>query len=160
MRKIHLCQFLLLLIILLCPSLAGANPLDVKADSTYFDVNTGLYMLDGNVTIRVKDAEIQAPMARVSLATMEVYAEGGISVVQGDTHFYGNSVYLKGKERCATIEGNITMQDNGLSFACSRADFNWQTKDVILTNVTITDNSGQKYADQAIYNIRSKSLSY
>jgi lipopolysaccharide assembly outer membrane protein LptD (OstA) len=148
------------MIILLYPSLAGANPLDVKADSTYYDVNTGLYMLDGNVTVRVKDAVIQAPMARVSLATLEVYAEGGISVVQGDTHFYGDSVLLKGKEHCAAIQGNITMQDNGLTFTCSNADFDWQTKDVILKNVTITDSSGQKYAEQAVYNIRRKSISY
>lgn len=161
MRNKQLCLLFLLLIILLCPSLtAGASPLDVKADRTYYDVNTGLYMLEGNVVVRVKDTEIQAPMAKVSLATMEVYAEGGISVVQGDTYFYGDSVFLKGNERCATIEGNITMQDNGLSFACSSADYNWKTKDAVLTNVTITDASGQRYAQQAVYNLRSKSLSY
>lgn len=160
MRKLHLCRYLILLIILLCPSLASASQPDVKADHSYYDTSTGLYMLEGNVTVCVKNMVIRAPMARVSLATLEVFAEGGISVVQGDIYFSGDSVFVKGKERNATIEGNVVMEDNGISFAGSRADFNWKTKDVVLTNVTITDNSGQKYVNEAIYNVRSKNLTY
>ena len=160
MRKLHLGQYLLLLLILLCPSFAGASPLDVNADQTYYDTNTGLYMLEGNVTVRVKDAEIRAPVARVSLATMEAYAEGGVSVVQGDTYFRGDSVFIQGRDHRALIEGDIRMEDNGLSIVCSRADFNWKTKNVVLSNATITDSAGERYASEAVYNIRSKCLTY
>lgn len=160
MCKLRFYSLLLLMIALLCPALAVASPLSVHADQTYYDTNTGLYMLDGNVTVQVKDAEIRAPMARVSLATMEVYAEGGVDVVQGDTYFHGDSVFLQGNERRALIEGNIRMEDNGLVIVCPKADFNWKTKDVVLTGATITQNSVETYAEEAVYNIRSKTLTY
>lgn len=160
MRRKYLYHLLVVLMILLCPSLVSAGPLAVQADSTYYDTDTGLYMLDGNVTVRVKDAEIQAPMARVSLATMEVFAEGGIRITQGDAVFCGDSVFLNARERQAFIEGNIVIEDNGLLINCSKADFNWKTKDVLLTDARITANGGETYVNEAVYNVRSKNLTY
>jgi len=160
MRKVGLFQWLLILVVMLSSSLAWASVPDVSADRTYYDINTGFYMLEGNVVVHVKNVEIQAPAARVSLATMEVYAEGGIYVFHGGTSFSGDSVYINGRERHAYIDGNIRMEDNGMTITGSRADFNWRTKDVVLSDVTITDGSGQRYAAKAVYNVRSKSLSY
>ena len=160
MRKVRLFQWFLILVVMLSSSLAWASVPDVSADRTYYDINTGFYMLEGNVVVHVKDVEIQAPSARVSLATMEVYAEGGINVFQGGASFSGDSVYINGRERHAYIDGNIRMEDNGMTITGSRADFNWRTKDVVLSDVTITDGSGQRCAAEAVYNVRSKSLSY
>lgn len=160
MRKIRLIQGIIILVAVLSSSLAWASIPAVSADRTYYDINSGFYILEGNVTVHVKDVEIQAPSARVSLATMEVYAEGGISVFQGGASFSGDSVYINGRERHAYIDGNIRMEDNGLVITGSRADFNWRTKDVVLSDVTITDDAGQRYAAEAVYNVRSKALSY
>ena len=160
MRKIRLFQWLAILLVMFSSALAQAAIPDVSADRTYYDINTGFYMLEGNVVVHVKDVEIQAPSARVSLSTMEVYAEGGISVFQGGASFSGDAVYINGRERHAYISGNIRMEDNGLAITASRADFNWRTKDVVLSDATITDAAGQRYAAEAVYNVRSKSLSY
>lgn len=128
MRLMNLSRWIILLIVLLLPSVAGAYRPVVTADQTYYDINTGLYMLNGNVTVRIKDAEIYAPTARVSLANLEVYAENGVRVVQGDTCFSGDSVYVRGKEHSASIAGNISLEDNGKVFSAPTADFNWKTK--------------------------------
>lgn len=160
MRRVRLCQIFLILAILLLPSLTMASAVEVSADSKSFDPGTGWYTLEGNVVVRVRDTEIQAQKAEFSWWTLEVNAYGGITVVQGATTFSGDSVYVNIGQHHAVVEGNIHLEDNGITFAGSKADFNWRTKDVSLSNVTITDASGERYANEALYNLRSKSLSY
>jgi lipopolysaccharide assembly outer membrane protein LptD (OstA) len=146
--------------VLVCPIIVNAAAPEFKADKTYFDINTGLYVLEGNVLVRVKDAVIQAPRARVSLASLEVYAEGGISVTQEGICFRGNSVYVKGQERRAIIQGNITLETDAFRISCTTADFNWKTKEAVLKEAIIYQHDTEKHVDEAMYNVRTKTLRY
>jgi lipopolysaccharide assembly outer membrane protein LptD (OstA) len=161
MRAIRLFQITALLLVILCPAFVSAAASDViKADKTYYDANTGLYILEGHIVLHIKDAIVQAPRARISLAQLEVYADGGITVSKEGFTFRGDSVYVKGKERRAIIQGNVHLEDDGLVVNCSSADFNWKTKIAKLYDATIIQNGCETKVDEAIYNVKYKTLDY
>jgi lipopolysaccharide assembly outer membrane protein LptD (OstA) len=162
MRAIRLFQITALLFVLLCPAIVSAAASDViKADKTYYDPSTGLYILEGNIVIHANGGVVvQAPRARVSLAQLEVYADGGITVSKEGFTFRGDNIYVKGKERRAIIQGNVHLEDDGLVVNCSSADFNWKTKIAKLYDATIIQNGCETKVDEATYNVKYKTLEY
>jgi lipopolysaccharide export system protein LptA len=139
-------------------SLVSANPI-IRADQTYFDINTGLYILKGNVYIEVKDRIITAGMARVSVSSLEVWGSGGIKVTQGDISFTGDSVYVYGSQDTAKIDGGVNFSRTGLSIHANKAEFNWKTKVGVFTgNVTITQNGRSWTTDSVRYNVQTNSI--
>lgn len=143
-----------ILILMLFTGLAAAKPL-VTADSTYFDFNTGLYVLKGNVRIEVKDRVITAGQAKVSPSSLEVWGSGGITVTQGDIHFTGDSVYVYGTKDKAKIDGGVNLSRNGLSITADTVEFNWRTKVAVFNgNVKITQNGNNWSANSASYNVK------
>jgi hypothetical protein len=48
-----------------------------KADKSYFDVKTGLHVLEGNRVDRVSRAEAYGRQAKANLGTMEIWGGGG-----------------------------------------------------------------------------------
>lgn len=110
-----------LLVILLCTAtaLAGKAPV-IKADQQYLDINTGCYMLKGNVLIETNNRIITAGQAKVSIATLEVWGSGGITVTQDDTYFTGDNVYVYGNQSRATIDGNIKFSRANIKISASQ----------------------------------------
>ena len=95
---------------------AFAERPEVSADHQSFDVATMRYLLDGNVTVRFKERIITADHAQVSLATLEVWAQDHIRLVEGDILFTGQTLYVANFERSA------------LAIRSDEAQFNWDTK--------------------------------
>lgn len=149
-----------LLVILLCTAtaLAGKAPV-IKADQQYLDINTGCYMLKGNVLIETNNRIITAGQAKVSIATLEVWGSGGITVTQDDTYFTGDNVYVYGSENRATIDGNINFSRTNIKISASQVNFNWQDKIAAFTgNVQVTQN-GQSYTvDSLRYNLATNEI--
>lgn len=150
-----------LLALFLFAGVAGAAPAKpiIKADKTYFDINTGLYVLKGNVYIEARDRVITAGMARVSLASLEVWGSGGITVTQGDISFTGDSVYVYGMKDYAKIDGGVVFNRTGLAVTADRAEFNWRSKIGVFTgNVRVTQGDTSWTADSITYNVETNTI--
>lgn len=145
----------LLLIFLMFAGTAAAAPKPViRADKTYYDVNTGLYVLNGNVFIQVRDRIITAGQAKVSLGSLEVWGAGGITLAQGDIYLTADSVHVLGTQNKALLDGGVTFTRTGLAIAAERADFDWKSKvGVFRGNVRITQDDGSWQASAVTYNV-------
>lgn len=150
--------FTTLLTLLLITGIAAAKPV-VTADRTYFDINTGLYVLNGNVHIEVSNRVITAGEAKVNPATLEVWASGGITVSQEDIHFTGDSVYVYGTKDRATIDGGVNLTRNGLSIVADNVEFNWKTKVAAFQgNVRVMQDGNNWSTDSVNYNVELNSF--
>jgi len=161
MHHLRLLKYLIVALIILYPTLASASAPVITADNQYYDFETGLYILDGNVSVQTKHGLVQAQKARVSMTALEVFAEGGITFSQDELCLSGgDTIFVTGKEHRLVIEGNIRLQSSTVDLTCARADFNWKTKNATLSNVSFVENGEAKYVDEAVYNVRNKMLQY
>jgi len=158
MRKKVLLIALLALFLLPNVAWAAAKPI-IKADQTYFDINTGLYVLKGNVYIEARGRIITASMARVNVTSLEVWGSGGVTVTQDDIYFTGDSVYVYGLQDRATIDGGVTFRRTGLAVNADRAEFNWKTKLGVFTgNVKVVQDDKTWTTDSLTYNVQTNSI--
>lgn len=156
--KIMLVALLALVLLTGTVCAAPAKPI-IKADKTYFDINTGLYVLKGNVVIEARGRVITAGMARVSIASLEVWGSGGVTVTQGDIYFTGDSVYVYGMQDRAKIDGGVTFTRTGLSVTADQAEFNWRSKIGVFTgNVKINQNGTTWTTDKLTYNVATNTI--
>jgi lipopolysaccharide assembly outer membrane protein LptD (OstA) len=150
-------KLFILTLFLLIPfaSILYATPL-IKADHQYFDVNTGLYVLNGNVYIEVQNRIITASQAKVSMGTLEAWASGAVSITQDDITFTGCNVYVFGMQNHATIDGGVNFSRNGLTISSDSVDYSWNTKIAKFSgNVKIVQNSLIKSADNVQYKVQT-----
>ena len=134
----------------LLPGLSLAAKPNITSDSNYFDINTGCYILEGNVRIETSSRLITADKAKVNITSMEVWGDGNISVTQDDITFTGNSVYVDGSSKEAVIRGNADLERTGLSIRSDNVKYNWQDKIATFKgNVQVNDN-GQTYSADVI----------
>ena len=156
--KAKILTFTLLICLLFTATAMAAKPI-IKADQQYFDMNTGLYMLNGNVYIEIKNRIITASQAKVSLSTFEVWGSGGITVTQDDIYFTGDSVYVHGTSDRATIEGAINFSRTNIKITADRVDYNWRDKDAVFNgNVHVSQNNNYFTADSVKYNIETNTI--
>jgi lipopolysaccharide assembly outer membrane protein LptD (OstA) len=148
----------LLVIIVFTTTALAAAPI-IRADQQYFDINTGLYVLNGNVYIEVKNRIITAGQAKVSMGSLEVWGSGGITVNQDDISFSGDSVYVYGSQDRATVEGNVTFSRTNLKVTANRVNFNWREKNATFSgNVQIAQNGNSSSTDSIRYNVESNTF--
>ena len=156
--KARILAITLLVILLFTATAMAAKPI-IKADQQFFDINTGLYVLDGNVYIEVKNRIITAGQAKVSLASLEVWGTGGITVAQDDIYFTGDTVYVHGPSDRATIEGGINFSRTNITVIADRVSYNWRDKNALFSgNVKVTQNGQEFTADNVTYNIETNTF--
>ena len=144
-----------LLILVLFTGLAAAAKPVVTADRTYFDINTGLYVLNGNVHIEIKNRIITAGQAKVNPVSLEVWGSDGITVTEDDVNFTGDSVYVYGTKDKAKIDGGVNLSRNGLSITADTVEFNWRTKIAVFNgNVNVAQDGSYWSADSVSYNVK------
>jgi len=156
--KTKILTFTLLICLLFTATAMAAKPI-IKADQQYLDINTGLYMLNGNVYIEVKNRIITAGQAKVSISTLEVWGSGGITVTQGDIYFTGDNVYVYGVSDRAIIEGNINFSRTNTKITADRVDYNWRDKNAEFSgNVQVLQNDNCLTADSIKYNLEANTI--
>lgn len=137
----------------ICASCFAERP-DISADSQRFDLMTMRYILDGNVTVTMKDRVITADHAEVSVASMEVWAKGHIRLVEGDINFTGDDLYVKGSGHEAVVTGNAFFERGDFSVKSERASFSWDTKLAEFSGkVTMTEAKRKKRLKRLVYNV-------
>ena len=158
MRYSRIVVIMLLLLFLLTGTTFAAKPV-VTADRTYFDINTGLYVLKGNVYIEVSNRVITAGEAKVNLASLEVWGTGGITVKQDDIYFTGGNVYVYGTKNRAKIDGGVQFSRTDLAIKADNVDFSWDNRIALFSgNVHVTQGFNEWTADSANYNVDSNNF--
>ena len=154
-RAIKLFQLLLFSLLLLFPSTtAFAERPAISCDKQSFDIFTGRYLLDGNVTVQTKDRVITADHAQVSLVTQEVWAQGNVTLVQDDILFRGDDLYVEGKGHLATLSQNILFERGDLTIKADSVVFNWDTKLAECTGKVTRILAGKKKKlSRLVYNV-------
>jgi lipopolysaccharide export system protein LptA len=109
MRKYHFIFIVAVLLFALSSScFAAVNNKYFRADKQYFDVETGQYVISGNIVIHLSNGFIAGDKARVKLSTLEFWGTGGWTLKQDDVTFKGESAYVVFGKNSAMIEGAPT----------------------------------------------------
>ena len=119
---------MLVLLALASTSFAAVNNKYFRADKQYFDIETGQYVVSGNIVINVEDGCIAGEKAQVKLSTLEFWGTGGWLLKQYDVTFKGESAYVVFGKDIAMIEGGANFQRIGLQITSDKVDYNWKSK--------------------------------
>jgi len=154
---------LILFILFSCLLACSAGPVAAKpiitADTTYYDVNTGLYLLKGNVRVEVGSRIITAGQAKVSLSSLEVWGSDGITLTQDTIYLTADSVYVYGTQHKAVLSGGVTLAQPDITITADTADYNWRTKLGTFTgNVQVTQGNDTWSANSVTYNTKTGTL--
>lgn len=136
-------SLLLTFLIILTVSTSCFAIKQINTDNTYFDINNAAYILTGNVYIETGDRIITADKAKVSMLSMEVWADGSIKLTQNDVTLTGDSVYASNAEKSATISGNVCLERSNLKITAETAIYNWQTKIAVFKNNVVVEKDGE-----------------
>lgn len=143
MKKFKTLLFLLGLLFLMTTSVL-AKPI-ITSDTNYFDINTGQYVLKGNVYIETGSRIITAGQARVDMTSLEVWAQDGVTVRQDNLTFHGQNVYVAGADKTATITGGVDLSRDGLLITADSVKYNWDNKIAEFTGNVNVNNNGNSY---------------
>lgn len=143
--------FLFVSTLLTCTALA-AQPI-IQADEQYLDISSGLYVLNGHVTVQAAGRTITAGTAKVDLTGMQVWGFNGITLRQDGVYFTGDSVYVSGTDHYARITGGVQLERNNLAITADTVEYNWKDKAALFSgHVRVQQNGRETTADCVRYN--------
>lgn len=147
-----------LLVAVSSTSFAAVNNKYFRADKQYFDVETGQYMISGNIMIKVENGYITGDKAQVKLSTLEFWGTGGWLLKQYDVTFKGDSAYVVFGKDIAMIEGGADFQRPDLQITSDKVDYNWKSKVAVFSgNVKVVQGGAAPIQlDMVKYNVESK----
>lgn len=158
MKKLLTLFVLLTVLACTATALANAKPI-IRADDTYYDADTGLYVLKGNCYLEIANRVITCNEAKVSMGSLEIWGYGGIRLTQGDITFTGNSAYIYGRRNSAEIDGGVTFSRTGFTVTADKAEFNWRSKIGSFSgNVRVNQNGNQWTTDSLQYNVETNTI--
>ena len=68
------------------------DPLTVVSDRQEYDINTNMFVAEGNVFIKYKKSELKADRVQLNTKTQEVIAEGNVFFTRGDQKIRGTKL--------------------------------------------------------------------
>ena len=126
--------FALAMIVLVAAQSRGfaAMP-EISAGEMYFDVFKGVYVLKGNVHVAADNhgfkAKITADAAQVSVVKQKCWAEGNVKLEQDGITFSCDRAYLQWQTRTAEVTGSVNFANKkSVAISSDTAVFNWQEK--------------------------------
>ena len=139
-------------------SFAAVNNKYFKADKQYFDIETGQYVISGNIVINLENGYISGDKAQVKLSTLEFWGTGGWLLKQYDVTFKGETAYVVFGKDIAMIEGGADFQRTNLQISSDRVDYNWKTKVALFKGNVKVQQPGLATvsSDTVKYNVQSK----
>jgi len=156
-KKLKTLLFLLGLLLLMTTSVL-AKPI-ITSDTNYFDINTGQYVLKGNVYIETSSRVITAGQAKVDITSMEVWAQDGVTVRQDNLTFHGQKVYVAGANKTASITGGVDLSRDTLTITADSVKYNWDTKIAEFNGNVNVSNDGTSYTtDYVSYDMANNKI--
>ena len=159
MKKIHFTILATLLLVALASTgFAAVNNKYFRADKQYFDIETGQYVISGNIVINVENGFIAGEKAQVKLSTLEFWGTGGWLLKQYDVTFKGDSAYVVFGKDIAMIEGGADFQRTDLHITADKVDYNWKSKVAVFNgNVKVIQPGLAVVSSDSIkYNVETK----
>ncbi len=149
---------LLVMVALISTSYAAVNNKYFRADKQYFDIETGQYVVSGNIVINVENGFIAGEKAQVKLSTLEFWGTGGWLLKQYDVTFKGDSAYVVFGKDIAMIEGGADFQRPDLQITSDKVDYNWKSKVAVFKGNVKVIQPGLAIvsADSIKYNVETK----
>ena len=149
---------LLVMVALISTSYAAVNNKYFRADKQYFDIETGQYVVSGNIVINVENGFIAGEKAQVKLSTLEFWGTGGWMLKQYDVTFKGDSAYVVFGKDIAMIEGGADFQRPDLQITSDKVDYNWKSKVAVFKGNVKVIQPGLAIvsADSIKYNVETK----
>ena len=149
---------MLVLLAFASTSFAAVNNKYFRADKQYFDIETGQYVISGNIVINVDNGIISGEKAQVKLSTLEFWGTGGWLLKQYDVTFKGESAYVVFGKDIAMIEGGADFQRTGLQITSDKVDYNWKSKVAVFKgNVKVIQPGLAVVSSDSIkYNVETK----
>jgi hypothetical protein len=111
------------------------NLLKVVSDRQEYDINTQIFLAEGNVLIRYKRFELQADRVQLNTKTQEVIAEGNVSFTRGDQKIRGTKLtynYNSVKGELIKASGSVDL-GNLVSSEVSRSPAETATNSITLS---------------------------
>lgn len=153
MRKVLIQAIMLILAFMIMTGTTLAAQPIIQADDQYFDINSGLYVLNGHVTVQAAGRTVTAGTAKVDLTGMQVWGDEGITLRQDGVYFTGDSVYVNGTNHYANITGGVHLDKNNLAITADTVEYNWKSKVALFTGQVHVQQDGREItADSVRYN--------
>lgn len=159
MKKISLYLGIMTLVLIFSlPVHAAVNNKYFRADKQYFDVESGQYVISGNIIINLDNGSISGDKAQVKLSTLEFWGTGGWLLKQYDVTFRGESAYVVFGKYVAKIEGGADFQRPNLQITSDKVDYNWKTKIAVFSgNVKVLQPGLAPVGSEMVkYNVATK----
>jgi lipopolysaccharide export system protein LptA len=139
-------------------SFAAVNNKYFRADKQYFDIETGQYVISGNIVIHLDSGLITGEKAQVKMSTLEFWGTGGWLLKQFDVIFKGETVYVVFGKDIAMIEGGADFQRTNLQINSDKVDYNWKTKIAVFKGNVKVKQPGLAIVSSDIvkYNVETK----
>ena len=124
---------LAILMIVAAQGRAFAEMPEVSACEMYFDIFKGVYVLKGNVHVATNNhgfkAKITADEAYVSVTKQTCWAEGNVKLEQEGITFGCDRAYLQWQTRTAEVTGSVKFANKkSVAINSDTAIFNWHDK--------------------------------
>lgn len=159
MKKIRLAIVAAVVLTLLTSTaFAAFNNKYFRADRQYYDVESGMYVISGNIVINLDNGSITGDQAKVKLSTLEFWGTGGWVLNQYDVSFKGDSAYVVFSKNLAQIEGGADFQRPDLRITADSVDYNWKSKVAVFRGNVKVMQSGMAPvgSDSVKYNVQTK----
>jgi hypothetical protein len=120
------------------------DKLDVVSDLQEYDLNTQIFVAEGNVFIKYKKSELKADRVQLNTKTQQVIAEGNVFFTRGDQKIRGNRLvynYSEVKGELLNASGAVDL-GNLVSSEVSRSPSELATNSVTLS-VAGTGNASE-----------------
>ncbi|MCR5756291.1 MAG: LPS export ABC transporter periplasmic protein LptC [Selenomonas sp.] len=118
----------------------------VSADQSFYNEDNGLYELAGNVRIQCHGLLITAATAKVNANTLQVWADGGAAITEGELRFTGDALYAELTENTAWFFGTrCGCERPGLLIHGDNMRYNWQTRIVIFDGHVLWVQKGKNH---------------
>lgn len=118
----------------------------VSADHSQYNEDNGLYELTGNVRIQCQGRLITAAAAKINANTMQVWANGGAAITEGELHFTGDALYAELTESTAWFFGTrCGVERPGLAIHGDNMRYNWQTRIVVFDGHVLWVQKGKNH---------------
>lgn len=118
----------------------------VTADHSQYNEDSGLYELSGNVRIQCQEQVITATNAKINANTMQVWADGGTTITEGELTFTGDALYTELTESTAWFFGTrCGCERPGLAIHSDNMRYNWQTRIAVFDGHVLWVQKGKNH---------------
>ena len=120
------------------------DPLNVVSDRQEYDINTNVFVAEGNVFIKYKKSELKADRVQLNTKTQEVIAEGNVFFTRGDQKIRGTKLTYNFR----TVKGELLKASGAIDLGTVvNSEVSRSPSEIATNSVTISATGAGDTAD-------------